>query len=160
MLKVFIGFVVASVTAIVGLVSTGAALSQRIAVRISLLARTVSILAALLRRYFFLPGNSSFRRDHHGSAKRAFAHSIALVLSLTFINKDHGAGVINMLARRVESGDGMKLRTSLQRVDFEKHISGRRKLRAENVKAAFKAFALGSRATSKNVLAFFAGRKM
>lgn len=80
--------------------------------------------------------------------------SVALVLPLTFINKGHGAGVVNMLALRVESADGMKLYTPLQQVDFEKYISGRRKLHAENIKGSVNAFALGSRATSKMHLLF------
>jgi hypothetical protein len=59
-----------------------------------------------------------------------------------------------MLALRVESENGVKLYTPLQKVDFEKYITGKRKLHAENVKGAFNAFALGSRATSKMHLLF------
>jgi hypothetical protein len=80
--------------------------------------------------------------------------SIALVLPLTFINKGHGAGVINRLALRVESENGVKLYTPLQQVNFEKYIAGKRKLHAENIKGSFNAFALGGKATTKMYLLF------
>jgi len=62
--------------------------------------------------------------------------------------------VINMLALRVESEHGIKLYTPLQLIDFEKYISGRRKLHAENIKGSFNAFALSGRATLKIHLFF------
>ena len=68
--------------------------------------------------------------------------SVALVWPLTFINKGHGAGVINMLALRVESEGVVKLYTPLQDVDFEKYISGKSKLHAENIKGSFNTFLL------------------
>lgn len=154
MLKIFISFVVASVAVIAALIFTGASLSQYVAVLISLLALTVSIVSAFKEDIFsfqpvvlldeiIMPPPSGPSHD-----------SIALILPLTFINKGHGVGVVDMLALRVESANGMKLYTPLQQVDFEKYLSRRRKLHAENIKGSFNAFALGSRATSKMYLLF------
>lgn len=139
---------------IAGLVLTGALLSQYIAVLISLLALTVSIVSAFKEDIFSFQPMVLFDEIIMAPPSGPSHDSIALVLPLTFINKGHGAGVINMLALRIESADGVKLYTPLQQVDFEKYISGRRKLHAENIKGSFNAFALGSRATSKMHLLF------
>jgi len=154
MLKIFISFVVASVAVIAGLVLTGASLSQYIAVLISMLALTVSIVSAFKEDIFSFQPMVLFDEIIMAPPSGPSHDSIALVLPLTFINKGHGAGVINMLALRVESEDGVKLYTPLQQIDFEKYISGRRKLHAENIKGSFNAFALGSRATLKMYLLF------
>ena len=154
MLKIFISFVVASVAVIAALIFMGASLSQYVAVLISLLALTVSIVSAFKEDIFSFQPVVLFDEIIMAPPSGRSHDSIALVLPLTFINKGHGAGVVNMLALRVESADGMKLYTPRQQVDFEKYISGRRKLHAENIKGSFNAFALGSRATSKMHLLF------
>jgi hypothetical protein len=154
MLKIFICFVVASVAVIAALILTGASLSQYIAVLISSLALTVSMVSAFKEDIFSFQPMVLFDEIIMAPPSGTSHDSVALVLPLTFINKGHGAGVVNMLALRVESVDGMKLYTPLQQVDFEKYISGRRKLHAENIKGSFNAFALGSRATTKMYLHF------
>ena len=154
MLKIFISFVVTSVAVIAALIITGASLSQYIAVLISLLALIVSIVSAFKEDIFSFQPTVLFDEIIMAPPSGPSHESVALVLPLTFINKGHGAGVVNMLALRVESADGMKLYTPLQQVDFEKYISGRRKLHAENVKGSFNAFALGSRATLKMYVLF------
>jgi hypothetical protein len=154
MLKIFISFVVASVAVIAGLVLTGAELSQYIAVLISLLALTVSIVSAFKEDIFSFQPIVLFDEIIMAPPSGPSHNSVALVLPLTFINKGHGAGVINMLALRVESDNRVKLYTPLQQVDFEKYISGKRKLHAENIKGSFNAFALGGKATLKIYLLF------
>jgi hypothetical protein len=139
---------------IAGLVLTGAALSQYIAVLISLLALTVSIVSAFKEDIFSFQPIVLFDEIIMAPPSGPSHNSVALVLPLTFINKGHGAGVINMLALRVESDNGVKLYTPLQQVDFEKYISGKRKLHAENIKGSFNAFALDGKATSKMYLLF------
>ena len=153
-LNIFIGFVVTNVAVIAGLVFTGAYLSQYIAVLISLLALTVSIVSAFKEDIFSFQPMVLFDEIIMAPPSGPSHNSLALLLPLTFINKGHGAGVINMPALQVESEDGVKLYTPLQLVDFEKYISGRRKLHAENIKGSFNAFALGSRATLKIYLLF------
>lgn len=154
MLKIFISFVLASVAVIAALVLTDASLSQYIAVLISSLALTVSIVSAFKEDIFSFQPIVLLDEIIMAPPSGPLHDSIALVLPLTFINKGHGAGIVNMLALRVESADGMKLYTPLQEVDFEKYISGRRKLHAENIKGSFNAFALGSKATLKMYLLF------
>lgn len=154
MLKFIINSVVASVAVIVGLVLTGASLSQYIAVIISLLALIVSIVSAFKEDIFSFKPMVLFDEIIMAPPTGPSHDSVALLLPLTFINKGHGAGVVNMLALLVESEDGVKLYTPLQLVDFEKYITGRRKLHADNIKGSFNAFALGSRATSKMCILF------
>lgn len=154
MLKIFISLVIAGVAIISGLILTGASLSQYLAVLISSLALTVSIVSAFKEDIFSFQPIVLFDEIIMAPPSGPSHDSVALVLPLTFINKGHGSGVVNMLALRVESADGMKLYTPLQQVDFEKYISGRRKLHAENIQGTFNAFALGSRTTSKMHLLF------
>jgi hypothetical protein len=154
MLKIFISFVVASVALIAALILTGMSPPQYIAIVISSLALTVSMVSAFKEDIFPFQPMVIFDEIIMAPTSAPSHDSIALVLPLTFINNGHGAGVVNMLALRVESADGMKLYTPLQQVDFEKYISGRRKLHSENIKGSFNAFALGSRATSKMYLLF------
>ena len=131
-----------------------AALSQYVAVLISLLSLTVSIVSAFKEDIFSFQPVVLFDEIIMAPPSGPSHNSIALVLPLTFINKGHGAGVINMLALRVESEDGNKIYSPLQLIDFEKYITGRRKLHAENIKGSFNAFALSGRATSKMHLLF------
>ena len=131
-----------------------AELSQYVAVLISLLALTVSIVSAFKEDIFSFQPVVLFDEIIMAPTSGPSHNSIALLLPLTFINTGHGAGVINMLAIRVESEHGIKLYTPLQQVDYEKYISGRRNLHAENIKGSFNAFALSGRATSKMHLLF------
>lgn len=139
MLKILIGCVTASFAVIAALILTGASISQYIAVLISLVALIVSIVSAFKEDIFPFQPTVLLDEIIMAPPSGPSHDSVALVLPLTFINKGHGAGVVNMLALRVESADGLKLYTPLQQVDFEKYISGRRKLHAENVKGSFNA---------------------
>lgn len=154
MLKVFVSIVLVIVFVIVALLLTEASLAQYIAVFISSLALAVSVVSAFKEDIFSFQPIVLFDEIILSPPSGPSHDSIALVLPLTFINKGHGAGVVNMLALRVESADSMKLYTPLQQIDFEKFISGRRKLHAENIMGSFNSFALGSKATVKMHLLF------
>ncbi len=108
MLKIFISFVIASVAVIAALIFTGASLSQYIAVLISLLALTVSIVSAFKEDIFSFQPVVLFDEIIMAPPSGPSHDSIEFVLPLTFINKGYGPGVVNMLALRVESADGMK----------------------------------------------------
>jgi hypothetical protein len=103
------------VAVIAALIFMGASLSQYVAVLISLLALTVSIVSAFKEDIFSFQPVVLFDEIIMAPPSGPSHDSIALVLPLTFINKGHGAGVVNMLALRVESADGMKLYTRCSR---------------------------------------------
>ncbi len=154
MTKIFIVLVVACVIAIFGLVATGAAVVQYAAVFISLLALMVSLVSAFKEDLFpFQPRvllDEIIFAPHSGPSH----DRLSLVLPLTFLNGGNGAGVIHMLALRVECGNVVKLYTPLLQIDFAKYISGMRKLHQDNIIGSFNAFSLAGKATEKKYLMF------
>lgn len=154
MLKIFVAFVIACVLVAAGLILAGASLSQYLAVLISMLALIVSIVSAFKEDIFPFQPMVLFDEIIMAPTSGPSHNSIALVLPLTFINMGNGAGVVHMLALRVESEKGTQLYTPLQEIDFGKYLSGKRKLHGENILGSFNAFALGSKETSKKYLLF------
>lgn len=59
-----------------------------------------------------------------------------------------------MLALRVECDQGVKLYTPIVQIDFQKYLSGRKKLHAENIIGTFNAFMLPGRSTLKAHILF------
>jgi|APCry1669189534_1035231.scaffolds.fasta_scaffold59894_1 hypothetical protein len=154
MSKLFISLIFLCAAAIEFLTATGASSSQYISVFISLLALLVSIISSFKEDIFpFKP--EVLCNEIIITPPNAPSHdSLALILPLTFINKGNGAGAINMLALRVEMKGKVKLYTPLQVIDYQKFISGKRKLHAENIISSFNSFALGSRSTEKFYILF------
>lgn len=152
--KFFVAIVVACVMVVAGLVLVDASLSQYVAVLISLLALVVSIVSAFKEDIF--PFQPSVLLDEIVMAPTSGPshNSVAIVLPLTFINRGNGAGVINMLALRVESKGQVKLYTPLAQVDFQRYLSGKRKLHGENIIGSFNAFALSGKAMAKSYILF------
>jgi len=139
---------------IAGLVLVDASISQYVAVLISLLALVVSIVSAFKEDIFPFQPNVLLDEFVMAPTSGPSHNSVALVLPLTFINKGNGAGVIHMLALRVESKGKIKLYTPLAQVDFQKYLSGKRKLHGENIIGSFNAFALSGKATAQKFFLF------
>lgn len=152
--KIFVALVIAAVMVIAGLVLADASLSQYVAVLISLLALVVSIVSSFKEDIFPFQPSVLFDEIIMAPTSGPSHNSLALVLPLTFINKGNGAGVIHMLALCVESDEGTKLYTPIAQVDFQKYLSGKRKLHGENIVGSFNAFALGGKTTVKTYILF------
>lgn len=152
--KFFVAVVVACVMVIAGLVLVDASFSQYVAVLISLLALVVSIVSAFKEDIFPFQPSILFDEIVMAPTSGPSHNSVALVLPLTFINKGNGAGVIHMLALRVESEGRVKLYTPIAQIDFQKYLSGKRKLHGENIVGSFNAFALSGKATVQKYLLF------
>lgn len=139
--------------------ATGASVAEYVAVFISLLALMVSMVSAfkedifpfqpcvLLDEIIFAPPSSP---SHN---------TVSLILPITFINKGNGAGVVHMLALRVECGDVVKLYTPMAEVDFHKYLSGIKRLHSENIVGTFNAFSLSGKAAEKKHLLFLQEQK-
>ncbi|MDR3412226.1 MAG: hypothetical protein P4L87_14990 [Formivibrio sp.] len=152
--KIFIATVVACVMVIAGLVLAGASLSQYVAVLISLLALIVSITSAFKEDIF--PFQPSVLLDEIVMAPTSGPshNSVALVLPLTFINRGNGAGIIHMAAIKIEYEGKAKLYTPIAEIDYQKYLSGMRKLHGENILGTFNSFALAGKATLKKFILF------
>jgi hypothetical protein len=79
--------------------------------------------------------------------------SVAIILSVSFLNEGYGQGVVEWVAIKIKQGNSVKLYTPIAEIDYEKFIQGRRRLHAENIRGGFSAFVLHSReATRKHIL--------
>lgn len=103
MFKIFSGLIVVSVTIIAVTIFKGSNYSHNDAVLILLLALIVSLVSAFKEDFFTFRPRLLFDVIMMAQSNAPSHDSTSLLLPLTFINKGHGAGVINMLALRVES---------------------------------------------------------
>lgn len=149
MSKAFIFLVIVCVLAIVGLLVSNASATEYTAVLISLLALVVSIVSAFKEDIFPFQPRVLLDEIILAPMSAPSHDSLALVLPITFLNNGNGAGVIHMLALRVESSSKTKLYTPLIEVDFQKYLSGKRKVHGENIVGTFNAFSLDGKATAK-----------
>ncbi len=120
---------------------------------ISTIAFVISLMSTFKEQLFnfhlrVIPGEITF------AVPTAPSHrSVAIVLSLSFLNEGYGHGVIEWVAMKVKQGSNVKMYTPIAEVDYEKFLQGKRKLHAENIRGAFNPFILHSReATKKHIL--------
>lgn len=154
MAKVIVASLFASVLIVSGFLLADAEITQYVAVLISLLALVVSIVTAFKEDIFPFQPVVLFDEIILSPTSGPSHDSLALVLPITFMNKGNGAGVIHMLALRVECDGMVKLYVPLALVDFQKYLSGMRKLHGENIVGSFNAFSLDGKQTQKMYLLF------
>ena len=152
--KIIVALFLASVLVISGLLVADASIAQYVAVLISLLALVVSIVSAFKEDIFPFQPVVLLDEIILAPTSGPSHDSLALVLPITFMNKGNGAGVVHMLALRVECDGVVKMYTPLAQVDLQKYLSGMRKLHGENIVGSFNAFSLDGKETQKKHLLF------
>lgn len=153
MSRLFVILILAVSVSVVGLAFVDASMSQYLTALIAVAALCISVVSAFKEDIFPF-------RPHAVIGELVFApptnppyENIAVLIPIAFVNNGYGSGVIEGLTLKIEPATGAKAYTPVAEVDYQKFISGKRVLHAENMLGAFNSFRLGSRdSLKKNVL--------
>jgi hypothetical protein len=152
--KLFVGLILTVVLSVVGLALVNASMSQYLTAFIALAALVVSVVSAFKEDIFPFRPLVLFEEMLLVAPTAPSHNSPAILCPIAFINKGYGSGVIEGLTLKVETETNAKIYTPVLEVDYQKLISGKRALHAENILGAFNFFALGSRESIKKHIVF------
>lgn len=121
---------------------------------VSAIALAISLVSAFKNELFdfklhMVPGSITFAVPSSPSH-----HSFALIYNLSFINEGYGHGIVEWVALKIYSSDGIKLYTPIAEVNYEKFLQGKRILHAENILGPFSPFILGSKEATRHSILF------
>jgi hypothetical protein len=152
--KLFVGLILTVVLSVVGLALLNASISQYLTAFIALAALVVSVVSAFKEDIFPFRPLVLFEEMLLVAPTASSHNSPAILLPIAFINKGYGSGVIEGLTLKVETEANAKIYTPVLEVDYQKLISGKRALHAENILGTFNLFALGGRESIKKHIVF------
>ncbi len=152
--KLFVSLVLVAVFTICALALANATMSQYLSAAISLAALLVSVVSAFKEDVFPFRPVAAVDEIILAPTTLPSHDSLALVVPITFVNTGYGAGLIEGLTIKVQGATGVKVYAPLAEVDFQKYISGKRALHADNIIGTFNVFRLGARESVKKYVLF------
>jgi hypothetical protein len=152
--KVLVLLILTVVITIAGLALADAAVSQYLSAFISLAALVISVVSAFKEDVFPFRPRALVDEVMLAPPTLPSHDSLALIVPVAFLNDGYGTGVIEGLTLKIEGEGGTKVYTPVAEIDYQKFISGKRALHAENLLGAFNLFRLGSRESMKKHILF------